>query len=229
MKIAVFVRLSILLLTATAACFSQDPLPVLRFGCEAAIKKAQKVEVPQTGPAKLMTADDTLIARTNREARTDHPDDPSQQTPDGRRAMIEKNEQEAKMPQQTDVKGFSYTATVRNDSPKTVKVIYWEYRFAELAHPENVARRQFLCSVNLKKGAQIELSAFSTLAPTDTIAVPLLASAGEKLFDEKVQVNRIEYADDDILQRGNWKLADVKDAVTRATANPWGKEICRPL
>ena len=231
MKIAAVVKLSILLLTATSAGFAQDPLPVLRFGWQAAIKKAQKVEVPQTGPAKLMTTDDTLIARTNREARTDHPDDPSQQTPDGRRAIIEKNEQEAKMPQPTDVKGFTYTATVRNDSPKTVKVIYWEYRFAELAHPVNVARRQFLCSVNLKKGAQIELSAFSTLAPTDTISAPLPAPAplGEKPFDEKVQVNRIEYADDDILQRGNWKLADVKDAVTRASATPWSGEICRPL
>ena len=229
MKIAVVVTFSILLLTASSACFSQDPLPVLRSGWESAIKKAQKLEVPQTGPAKLMTVDDTLIARTNREARTDHPENPSEMTPDGRRAAIERNEQEAKMPQPTDVKGFTYTATVRNDGTKTVKVIYWEYRFAELAHPENVARRQFLCSVNLKKGAQIELSAFSTLAPTDTIAAPLPASAGEKLFDEKVQVNRIEYADDDILQRGNWKLADVKAAVMRATANPWGKEICRQL
>lgn len=226
---AVVVRLSILLLTVSAACFAQDPLPVLKFGWAASIKKAQKAEVPQTGPAKLMTVDDTMIARTNRAARTDHPDDPSQQTPDGRRAIIEKNEQEARMPQPTDVKGFNYTATVRNDSTKTVMVIYWEYRFAELAHPENVARRQFLCSVNLKTGAQIELSAFSTLAPTDTIAAPLLTSAGEKLFDEKVQVNRIEYADDDVLQRGNWKLADVKAAVTRATATPWGKEICRQL
>ncbi|MEP6849984.1 MAG: hypothetical protein ABI999_14090 [Acidobacteriota bacterium] len=169
-----------------------------------------------------------MIARTNREARTDHPDDPSQQTPDGRRAMIEKNEQEAQTPQPTGVKGFNYTATLRNDAAKTVKIIFWEFRFAELAHPENIGLRQFLCSVNLKKGAQIDLSVFSTLTPTDTIAATSLAS-GEKLFDESVRVNRIEYADDDIMQRGTWKLADVQTAVTRATATPWGKEICRPL
>ncbi|HEX3100562.1 MAG TPA: hypothetical protein VHQ01_02160 [Pyrinomonadaceae bacterium] len=210
-------------------CFSQDPLPVLKSGWHPAVIKSQKVETPQTGPARQITVDDTLISRTNREARTDHPDNPSDLTPDGRRAAIERNEQEAKTTQSTDVNGFIYTATVRNESTKTVNVIFWEYLFTELANPANVVRRQFLCSVNLKKGAQIDLSAFSTLGPTNTISAATLATSKDKLFDEKIQVNRIEYADDDVLQRGNWKLADVKAAVARATATPWGKEICRPL
>jgi len=217
------------LLLLSPMCFSQDPLPVLKSSWHPAITKGQKTETPLTGPAKQLTIDDTLIARTNREARTDHPDNPGDLTPDGRRAAIERNEQEAKTAQPTDIKGFIYSATVRNENAKTVKVIFWEYRFAELANPANVVRRQFLCSVNLKKGAQIDLSAFSTLGPTDTISAATLASSNDRLFDEKVQVNRIEYADDDILQRGNWKFDDVKDAVTRATATPWGKEICRPL
>ena len=220
---------TICLLLLSPLCFAQDPLPILKSGWQAVVVKGEKVETPVTGPARQITADDTLIARTNREARADHPENPSDMTPDGRRAAIERNEQEAKTPPPAAVNGFTYSITVRNDSQKTAKIIYWEYRFAELANPANVVRRQFLCSVNLKKGSQIDLSAFSTLGPTDTVNAATLASDKDKLFDEKVQVNRIEYADDDIMQRGNWKLSDVKDAVTRATSTPWGKETCRPL
>ena len=229
MKISPVIRLLFLFLIASSACLAQDPLPVLRSGWEAAMKKAQKVETPQTGPAKQIIVDDTVGPRTAREFSTAHPENPSEMTPDGRRAIIEKNEQEATTVQPIDVKGFTYTATIRNDGSKTVKVIYWEYLFAELASPANVVRRQFLCSVNLKKGAQMDLSAFSTLGPTDTISAATLTSSKEKLFSEKVQVNRIEYADDDILQRGTWKFADVKSAVARVTATPWSGEICRPL
>ncbi len=217
------------LLLLSPFCFGQDPLPVINSKWTPSTRKVEKTQVPQTGPARQMTVDDSNIERTNREARSDHPQNPSDLTPDGRRAAIEKNEQEAEMPPGFDVKGYTYSATVRNTADKTVKVVYWEYRFAELADPKNVVRRQFLCSVNLKKGVEIELSAFMTLGPTDVVNVATLASSNEKRFDEKVRVNRIEYADDDIVQRGDWKLADVKNALDRATATRWGKEICRPL
>lgn len=229
MKIGTLPKIAFFLLLLSPVCFAQDPLPVIKSNWQPAVRKGQKTDAPPTGPAKQMTVDDTYIERVNRAARTDHPDDPSTLTPDGRRAMIEKNEQEAKMAQPVDLNGFAYSATVRNDGSKTVKVIYWEYQFREISHPENLTRRQFLCSVNLKKGSELELAAFSTLGPSDTIDAATLAASKEKAFDERVQVNRIEYADDDVLQRGNWKFADVKAAVVRATATPWGKEICRAL
>jgi len=210
-------------------CYSQDPLPVIKSSWQPSVQKGKKADAPQTGPARQMMIDDTVGPRKAREFSTDHPDNPSDQSPDGRRSVIEKNEQEASAPQPKDTAGFSYAATVRNDGNKTVKVVYWEYRFTEIANPANVVWRQFLCSVNLKKGAEMELTAFSTQGPTDVINTASLAKSDAKLFDEKVQVNRIEYADDDVLQRGNWKLADVKASVDRATSTPWGKEICRPL
>lgn len=217
------------LLFVAPTCLSQGPLTVVRSGWRPALVKGQKVETPRTGPARLITSEDTMIARTNRQARTDHPENPSDMTPDGRRDAIESNEQEAEDPQPADVSGFVYTTTVKNESTKTVTGIFWQYEFAEVAHPADVVRRQFLCSVKLKKGAQIELSAFSTLGPTDTVSAAALASKKEAQFTEKVQVNRIEFSDDEVLQRGNWKFEDVKDAFARATATPWGKENCRPL
>ena len=156
-------------------CFSQDPLPIVRSNWQPSVQKVRGTDHGETGPARQVIIDDTLGPRKAREFRTDHPDNPSDQTPDGRRAMMEKNEQEANAPQAKDTPGFIYSATVRNDGSKTVKVIYWEYRFAEIARPTNVVRRQFLCSVDLKKGANIELIAFSTLGPTDVIDANSLA------------------------------------------------------
>ena len=118
---------------------------------------------------------------------------------------------------------------MRNDSGKTVEIIYWEYRFTEIANPANVVRRQFLCSVKLKNGASKELPAFSTLGPSEVIDANSLAKSTGKLFDEKVIVNRIEFADGAIVQRNNWKFEDVKKAVERATSTPWNKETCRAL
>ena len=207
---------------------SQDPLPVIKSGWQPSVQKGKKTDTPQTGPARQLMAEDTIGPRTSREFRTDHPDNPSDQSPDGRRSVIEKNEQEANTPQPADVKGFDYSATVRNDSPKTVKVVYWEYKFTDKNDAKNSIRRQFLCAVNIKKGAEFELRAFSSLGPTDTVS----AKTGEQKdnpFNETVRINRIEYSDDDILQRGDWKLADVKAGVERATSTPWNKEVCRPL
>jgi len=111
----------LLLLLLAPMCLAQDPLPVIKSSWEPAVQKAKKVEVGHTGPARQLTVDDTLINRTNREARTDHPQDPAEISPDGRRAAIEKIEQESNMASPTDVHGFVYAATVRNDSSKVVR------------------------------------------------------------------------------------------------------------
>jgi len=225
----IVLRISLVLLLVAPFCFSQDPLPVLKSSWQPSIQKGKKGEVPQTGPARQLTVDDTVIARTNREAQTTHPQDPTELTPDGRRSSIERMERESTIAPPTDVPGFTYTATVRNDSTKIVKVIYWEYRFSEISNPQSVGRRQFLCSVNLKKGSEIDLTAFTTLGPTDTVTPATLTRSSEPKFDGKVRINRIEYADDEVLQRGDWKLSDVKSGLERATSTPWGKEVCRPL
>ncbi|HEY2866082.1 MAG TPA: hypothetical protein VGJ02_03230, partial [Pyrinomonadaceae bacterium] len=102
-------------------CFSQDPLPVIRSNWQPSVQKAKSVEPGETGPAREVIIDDTLGPRKARELRTDHPDNPSDQTPDGRRAMIEKNEQEANAPKARDTPGFIYSANVRNDGSNTVK------------------------------------------------------------------------------------------------------------
>ena len=211
------------------ACFSQDPMPILNSGWQRIVLKAQDPQIPQSGPAKAITDNDKVFQRQARELRADVLKAQDFPTVDERSAALEKAAQESQTPKGENVTGYSYTASVRNDSDKTVKVVFWEFRFTEIARPANVVHRQFLCSVDLKSGKKMDLSVFSLLGPSDTIDAESLAKSTGKLFDEKVQINRIELSDDSILQRSSWKYDDVRAAVKHATSTPWGKEICRAL
>ena len=92
-----------------------------------------------------------------------------------------------------------------------------------------MVRRQFLCAANMKPGETRDLTAFSSLGPSEVISAGTLASPEDKRFVEKVRMNRIEYADGSVVQRNDWKFEEVQKAVERATSTPWGKEICRAL
>lgn len=219
----------ILVLLGSSYCFSQDPMPVLSLGWERMTQKAGAVDAAPISPARAVLPEDKYFQRKAREQRTDSPLDPNKDSMDARSAIIDKAIQESRTPKTEDVNGYSYKAQVRNDSGKTVKVIFWEYRFTEIAHPANFVRRQFLCGVNVKKGEKIDLWAFSLFGPSDTITVENLARSTEKLFDEKAQINRIEFSDDTVIQRKDWKYDDVRSTVERATSTPWGKEMCRGL
>ena len=178
---------------------------------------------------KPVNPDEKNFQRKAREQRTDNPRDPYEDSIDGRSAAIDRAVQESRTPKADDVMGYTYVAEVRNDSGQTVEVIFWEYAFTEIARPTNVIRRQFLCGAKLKNGERKELSVFSLLGPSDALDVESLAKSTGKLFDEKVRVNRVELADGNILQRNDWKYADLKKAVERATSTPWGNEMCRAL
>ena len=110
--------------------------------------------------------------------------------------------------------GYTYVAEVRNDSTgQPVHIIFWEYQFTEIAHPQNVIRRQFLCGVKIKDGEKKVLSAFTTLGPSDVLTVESLGKPEAKLFEERVQINRIELSDGNTLDRDKWKYSDVKAGV----------------
>lgn len=220
---------SILVLLGSSYCLSQDPMPVLSSGWERTIQKARPVDVAPTSPARAVLPEDKYFQRQAREQRTDSPMDPNKDSVDARSAAMDKAMQESRTPKTENASGYSYTARVRNDIGKTVKVIFWEYLFTEIAHPANVVRRQFLCGVNLKNGEKADLFAFSLLGPSNTITAESLAKSTDKLFNEVVQINRIELSDGTVLQRDNWKYDDVRPGIERATSTPWGKEMCRGL
>jgi hypothetical protein len=151
------------------------------------------------------------------------------ETLDGRSAALEKSVQEARSPKSTTVNGYTYQAKIRNAHTQNIEIVFWEYQFKELSNPTNVVRRQFLCSVKVKPGKERELQAFSVAGPSDVISVGSLANESRNLFEEKVFINRIEYADGSVMQRKDWVYAEIKSRIDRAVGTPWGSEMCRSL
>ena len=220
-----------LLITAAAGQVQNDnsTVSVIDFKWERVRIAGQKLGGDQVAPAKALTAEDKPFQRAAREQQMRGTENPNDYTLDARSAAIEKNVQESRTTKTKDMDAYRYAVNLRNTGRNKIEIIYWEYQFRELANPTNIVRRQFLCSAKIKSDEKLELWAVSTLGPSEVVSAASLIDPSEKLFDEKVLINRIEYADGEILQRRDWKTKDIEAAIKKATSTPWGREVCRAL
>lgn len=154
--------------------------------------------------------------------------DPAADTTDGRAAALERMVQESRKPDRKPIDGFSYKLKVKNESAKPIDVVFWEYQFIDAANPQLVARRQFLCGLNLKPGKDKDVLVFSLSGPSEVVSAGSLASNINKPPQERVLINRVEYADGSIWQRRDWNFAEIRLTYARAMASPW-TEMCRGL
>ena len=92
-----------------------------------------------------------------------------------------------------------------------------------------MTRRQFLCGVNIKPAKDKELQAFSVSAPSDVVSVETLSNKTGNALQEKIVINRVEYADGTIWQRKDWNFGEIRLSYRRAVGTPWGAEMCRGL
>lgn len=176
-------------------------------------------------PVAAVTSADKIYERQKRANDPAGVRDPKADTLDARSADLDRIVQESREPQPVD--GFAYQIKVQNSSPKAIRNIFWEYRFTEIAKPDNVARRQFLCSVQIKPEKQRDLQAFSLGGPSDIVNVKSLAKDAKKQFEEAVRINRVEFADGTFWQRKDWDFDQVKlTAKARETKN---LPMCRGL
>ena len=195
-------------------------------------KSRQVVELTNAdgpGPAKAIIPADKNFERNRRINDPAGVRDPNADTLDGRREALDRAVRESRTPKSKEVEGFAFRVRVRNAGAKAVEVIFWEYQFEEAANPSNVARRQFLCGVNIKPGKDKELQAFGASGPNAAVSAETLAGKPADAYRERVRINRVEYADGSIWQRKDWDFAEVRAAVDRAVATPWGAEMCRGL
>jgi hypothetical protein len=204
---------------------------VLEFKWSRSRQAIQNLEAASAAPTParaMIPANKTY----QRNARVNDPvgaRDPNEDTIDGRSAAIEKIVQESRRPNPKPVDGFAYTAKVHNASKKVIEILFWEYQFIDPTTPAAVTRRQFLCGVKIKPAKEKELQAFSLAGPSDVISVGSLANKAGNPFQEKVVVNRVEYADGTIWQRQDWSFAEIGASYKRLVAKPWGSEMCRGL
>jgi hypothetical protein len=135
---------------------------------------------------------------------------------------------ESRSPRPKAIDGFSYSLKLKNESTKQIEVVFWEYQFIDLGNPNLVTRRQFLCGLNLKSGKDKQLTAFSLSGPSRVVSAETLAAGTEKPPQEKVLINRVEYADGAIWQRQDWSFSEIRLSYISAMATPW-TEMCRGL
>lgn len=154
--------------------------------------------------------------------------DPAADTTDGRAAALEKMVRESRTPDRKPIDGYLYKLKVKNISTKPIEVVFWEYQFIDAANPQLVARRQFLCGLNLKAGKDKDVSVFSLSGPSEVVSASSLSNTTNNGPKEKVLINRVEYADGSIWQRPDWSFAEIRLTYARAMASPW-TEMCRGL
>ncbi|MCA1575746.1 MAG: hypothetical protein LC794_00110 [Acidobacteria bacterium] len=206
-----------------------SPLTVVNFKWS---KTRRTVETPPnegTTPARAMIPQNRNFARN---ARINDPQgvrDPNADTLDGRSAAMEKSVQESRTVKPKATDGYTYRLKVQNPGKKVVEIVFWEYQFHDPADPSLVARRQFLCGVNIAGDKSKELEAFSLSGPSDVVNVSTLANKSENPFKEQVLINRVEYADGSIWQRKGWSLAEVKASYDRVLREPWVPGMCKGL
>jgi hypothetical protein len=207
-----------------------SPIAVLGFKWLKTHQAGEKIEPDDRAPARAMISANKNRQRDARVNDTLGARDPNADTIDGRSAAIEKNVQAARAPKTKQVDAYAYRVKVQNASAKVAEIVFWEYQFIDPANPSSVARRQFLCGVQIKPDKEKELQAFSTFGPTDVVNAGSLSKGSEGAFQERVVINRVEYRDGSVWQRKDWNAAEIKDTYARAVATPWSpQEMCRRL
>jgi hypothetical protein len=203
-----------------------SPLDVGNFKWSRARRNVEAPPVEGNAPAPAMIPQNRNFARNSRINDPQGVRDPNQDTLDGRRAAMDKSVAESRAPKSQPMDGFAYRIKVQNQTSKVVEIVFWEYQFHDPANPGLVARRQFLCGVNIpaKKGKDLE--GFSLSGPSDVVNVKTLDSGG---FKENVLINRVEYSDGSIWQRKAWNLAEVKGSYARVLREPWLPGMCKGL
>ena len=182
-------------------------------------------DVPNTSPAPEMTAANKSAARTQ---RINNPNmiDPNEMTIDGRSAAMEKAVQQARSSKPNSPDRYSYVARLHNGGSKQIEIVFWEYQFITPEPNSSTTRRQFLCGVKIKRDKDVDVQGFSLLGPMSVVDA---SAKSHDQIEEKVIINRIEFADGTIWQRRDWNFAEIRDSVRRALDNPWEGEMCRAL
>jgi hypothetical protein len=208
---------------------NQDsPLTVVNFKWSKARRAVETPPVEGNAPARAMIPQNRNFARNARINEPAGVRDPNADTLDGRSAAMEKSVAESRNTKPKSNDGFAYRIKVQNPGTKVVEIVFWEYQFHDPADPSLVARRQFLCGVNIGTDKSKQLEGFSLSGP-GVVNVNTLANKSENPFKEKIVINRVEYSDGSIWQRKDWNLSEVKSSYDRVLREQWVPGTCKGL
>ena len=117
----------------------------------------------------------------------------------------------------TPINLFRYKVRVKNTGLKVVKTVSWDYQVRTAEGPDHSSHRQFRCTTKIKPNQTETMEAFTTVPPVRTVVVGPDGAAQEKLV-----INRVEFADGTSWQRPDWQAPD-------ETTPREGRGKCQPL
>ena len=231
MKILVFLSLLLFFVIPQQPQSNSGPsMTVVSFKWSPARRTIEKSTNDETTtPARAVIPQNKTFARNVRINEPQGVRDPNADTIDGRSAAIDKSVQEARSPKSRLVDGYSYRIKVENTAEKIVEILFWEFQSVDPANTSSLTRRQFLCGVNIRPGKDSNLEGFSISSPSNVVNVDTLAKKDQNPLQERIVINRIEYADGTIWQRKDWHLNEVKASYQRALNEPWVLGMCKGL
>ena len=204
-----------------------SPLTVMSFKWSRERRSVETKTDEGTVPARAMIPQNKNFARN---ARINDPAgvrDPNADTLDGRSEALEKSVQESRNTKPKAADGFVYKIKVQNAVAKVIEIVFWEYQFQDPADASLVARRQFLCGVNVPANKSKDLEGFSLSGPSEVVNVNTLVNKSQN--KEQVLINRVEYSDGSIWQRKDWSLNEVKASYDRVLREQWTPGMCKGL
>jgi hypothetical protein len=107
---------------------------------------------------------------------------------------------------ETDAQGgtvttYIYKAKVTNNDTKTIRAIEWDYVFYDPATEKEVGRHPLKNNVKLQPGKSAEMSRRTATPPTNVVDVNKTGKKIKEQYAERVEIQRIEYADGSVWQR----------------------------
>lgn len=90
---------------------------------------------------------------------------------------------------------YIYEIKVKNDGPKEIRRIVWEYAFSEPDTLSEAGRRRFATKVRIKAGASKTVVGRSRSSPTGTLDARKAGIKPSEQYAERIVIRRLEYAD----------------------------------
>lgn len=90
---------------------------------------------------------------------------------------------------------YYYSVTLRNDAPKKIKTVVWEYLFIDRETKEVAGRRSFIKDIKIGSRSKRTITMLSQIPPTGTINASTIGKEPSELYLEQVRIQRLDYSD----------------------------------
>jgi hypothetical protein len=101
------------------------------------------------------------------------------------------------------VEEYNYRVKIKNAGEATIEAVEWDYLFLEPGVKKELARHRFQSFRRAKPGKSLTLNGTSNAPPTKVVSAAGAGGNGRKLFEEKIVIRCVAYADGTV----RWRAA----------------------